>query len=482
MSDNYNLIFTQRHPDYTDQKDIWERSKKAYSGGRKYINLALIKHVAENPLEWEERKRRAYYFNYPRKISQLITQYILAEEPQRQKADEDIVEDFSRSGLRVNEVMRQVSNIGNVSGALWIRVDMPRVDGELTLAKKKANKIRPYASVLSPELVTDWEYGSDGQLNWAIINESQRVHPNPFEPAKTIKKRRLWTREDWTLFTTQDDGSVQTETKKHHLKCVPLIRYEETDGYGIEANHWFEDVVRVSDAILNAESEAQMNIVKQMYGLLVLPLSFRDSFSSPPLKPCENHDPDKNDDAEFNYTLARSAAIFETPEDNGISRYIAPDGATTEEIRKEITNLITQLFDIVGMAIRKDTREAESAESKAWDHQGIIQGLATRADALEQVELKIWKLMNLWDSTIKVPEIHYNREFSVLDLLNAVSALLELSTVNAGPEFSRAVSRAAVKLLDKVNKLSPESEKKIHKEIDEISTEIPLPEMPDNTE
>lgn len=48
---------------------------------------------------------------------------------------------------------------------------------------------------------------------------------------------------------------------RHNLGEVPVVLGEEADGFGMgAANHWFEDVVRVSDAILNAESEAQMNI------------------------------------------------------------------------------------------------------------------------------------------------------------------------------------------------------------------------------
>ena len=108
--------FNTRHPEYSDHEFAWKRARDAYSGGTDYIHRALIRHVSEIPLEFEERLRRAYYFNYPRNIAQRITQYALAVDPVRSGADPDLVEDWSRSGLRTNEVMRQVSTLLNIYG------------------------------------------------------------------------------------------------------------------------------------------------------------------------------------------------------------------------------------------------------------------------------------------------------------------------------------------------------------------------------
>ena len=149
------------------------------------------------------------------------------------------------------------------------------------------------------------------------------------------------------------------------------------------ANHWFEDVVRVSDAILNAESEAQMNIRKQMYGQLVVSESYA------------RHAGDAVDDAELSpekknkemaARLGRSYALWETETEKGLTRYIQPDGAITAEIRAEIRNLKEELFDVVGLAMQSKSREAQSAESKAWDSHNVQQFLSARATMLEQAE------------------------------------------------------------------------------------------------
>ena len=80
---DYNYIFRREHPFYRRNRRVWQRSRDAYSGGEDYINQALIRHVSEIDLEFAERRRRACYFNYPRKIARLITQYALAVPPER---------------------------------------------------------------------------------------------------------------------------------------------------------------------------------------------------------------------------------------------------------------------------------------------------------------------------------------------------------------------------------------------------------------
>jgi hypothetical protein len=123
------MLFTRCHPEYSKSERIWRRSAAAYSGGAEYIEEALIRHVSEIDIEFEERRRRAYYFNYPRAIARRITQYVLAHDPQRSGGDPELIEDFSRTGLRVNEVMRQLSTLLNVYGRTWLMVESPNFCG-----------------------------------------------------------------------------------------------------------------------------------------------------------------------------------------------------------------------------------------------------------------------------------------------------------------------------------------------------------------
>ncbi len=124
------------------------------------------------------------------------------------------------------------------------------------------------------------------------------------------------------------------------------------------------------------------------------------------------------------------------------------------------------MFDIVGMAVQRESPSSQTAESKAWDHQNVKQFLVSRVDILEQAEIKCWEFMNLWDTTIKVPEVVYNREFAVVNMKESIDTLLGLNSISVGNEYRREISRAAVSVLEKIKKITPESRKTILAEIE----------------
>jgi hypothetical protein len=119
------------------------------------------------------------------------------------------------------------------------------------------------------------------------------------------------------------------------------------------------------------------------------------------------------------------------------------------------------------MAVQRDSKSSQTAESKAWDHQNVRQFLASRVDTLEQAELKAWQLMRLWDPTSKEPEIIYNREFSIINLKDSIEALLGLKDLAEGSEYQREIAKAAVSLLEKIKKIAPEARKSIFAQIEE---------------
>ena len=461
---DYDKLFTRQNVFYTAHVAQWNRNHAAYSGGKSYIDLALIQHVSEIKEEFEERLKRAYYYNWPRKIARIITQYVLANRPTRDKAIPDYVEDFTRTGLRVDEVMRQFSTCINLYGCAWMCVDMPIITGYVSKADEIRMKLRPYATVISPLDVPDWCYGDDGELLWVITKEHSIDNSDPFKDPVEVDTRKLWTRDKIVIVKKRSDGyEVPPYVAKNEIGVVPFIRSIETDGYAMNAQHWFDDVVRISDAIMNNESEAQMNIVKQMFGLLVVSESFASNAAA--VKPTEEDgagDGSESGATSIASVIGRSAAIIESNEDRGISRYIAPGGAENATIRAENVYLIRMMFDCIGLSATKETKMVESAEAKMWDFQHVEQYMRNRADMLEQCEYRAWELMHMWDDTIPIPTISYNRNFAVLELKDAVATLTELSAFNPdNVEYQQEVSKTAVLLLNRVKQLAQDKQDSI---------------------
>ncbi|MBO5900714.1 MAG: hypothetical protein J6Q80_08250 [Lentisphaeria bacterium] len=447
----YQIIFNRRHPEYRANLAGWEKSRAAYSGGEEYIDSALIRHISEIDVEFAERRRRAYYFNYPRAIAQRITQYVFATSPSRHNANADLVEDFDRSGRRTDEVMRQLSTLLNVYGRAWLWVESPSFEGNPSLEVARETRLRPYCRAVSPFDVTDWSFGDDGRLQWAVVNEQVYCNDDPFGEAFHFRRVRLYCRDHWRIFEKSSSGCREVCSGENPAGEVPLIPVTEPDGFGLFSRHWFEDVVRISEAILNNESEAQMNVVKQMFGMLVVSDAFFRGARQLAGK----------DNTGFASTVARSAAIVESAEEKGISRYISPGGVASSVIRSENLALKKELYDVVGLAVQNQSREAQTAESKEWDFQNVCQFLTARADILEQAELTAWKLMNRFDPAVLVPEVTYNRKFAVRDLTASISGLLQLSGLNNSEEFSRALDQAAAELLCTLAPLGSETRNRL---------------------
>lgn len=447
------MITRRKHTFYDDNIGYWERVRDAYSGGTEYINRALIRHSAESEVEFAERLQRAYYFNYPRRIANLITQYCLATSPVREGAPQEIKDDFTIEKINVDEMMRQVATSLNLYGMVWFFVSMPYFEGELTLERKQKQHIRPYAAALKPYDVTDWSYDECGDLNWAIIRTCKRYDSDPFQPAVIAERYILYAKDFIRIY--EKGGDVPILEYPNPLGIVPMFRIQEIDGYAMDSRHYFEEIVRISDAIMNNESEAQMNLVKQMFGMLVVSETYARNAAK--------------EDGKTANTISRSAAIVESVEEKGITRYISPAGVETAAIRAENKDLKQEMYDIVGMALNSISHAQQTAESKSWDFHSVSRFLANRADLLEQAENKIWQLMRLFDPSIPEVSAAYSRKFEVEDLEAQIKALLDLDNISSAPlSFKKQVCKTALNIVDRISPIGDDQKQSIIDDIDEM--------------
>ena len=171
----------------------------------------------------------------------------------------------------------------------------------------------------------------------------------------------------------------------------------------------------------------------------------------------------------FAATVARSAAIVESVEEKGISRFISPSGVENAAIRTENACLKKELYDVVGLAVQSASKELQTAESKAWDFQNVRQFLVSRADLLEQAERMAWHFMQKFDPGVKVPQVSYNRKFAVRDLAGSIEGLLRLKELDPGPEFRKALHRSALDLLGDIGNVGSADRNRILEEIEKTA-------------
>lgn len=489
-------IFSRENAYYAVTKPTWRKALDAYNGGRDYITKTLKKHPSETDEEYNERINNSYNLNLIKYSVKEFGNYIFSKPPRRNNANEDIVNDFDRQKKSVNEVMWNLFTYHNLCGLAWVLVDMPQFEGEqIDLKTKAEEKIRPWCKVLSPLAVPDWCFDQFGELEWAIIEEFDVEKADPFAEPQLIKKRTLYTKEYYQVFkavvaspttVTKDSGIQAGPRMPNKIKRVPVVPYSDLifdRDFNVPE---IADILTIYDAILAGESELLTNILKQTYGQLVLPMSAQGIVSKIKARLSKDNIDVTSKAAsaiimqEVGMELSRTKAIYEDGDEKQIARYIQPAGATTDSIINHDDRLIALTMKITGFLVGVSTTQRASADSKAIDNASLAAQLTRIASRLQDMEWTIWKLFNLFDSSVQVPDIHYNKDYDVHEFNAVITGLVELANINGGPEYIKQVKRTAVHAMDSIHHISDGAHAKIMDEIDSGKTVQTPPTFSDN--
>jgi len=479
-------IFNRVNAYYLATRNTWRKALKAYNGGKGYLKETLRKHPSETDEEFQERVDNSYNINLIKYSVKEFGNYIFSKTPRRNNADEEIVKDFDRQQKQVNEVMWNLFLYHNLCGLTWALVDMPQFRGnEIDIKTKQEQKIRPWCKVLSPLAVPDWCFDKFGNLEWIIIEEFVVEKDNPFAEPKLIKKRTLYTKTYYQVFSaiiasptaSVKNNEIRVGRKiRNTIGVVPVIPYSDLLFDKDFNTPEIADILTIYDAILAGESELLTNILKQTYGQLVLPMSSHSMVSKVKARLSEaGIDPNSPATTaiitqEIGMELSRTKAIYEDEGEKQIARYIQPAGATTESIINHNDRLLALTMKITGFLVGVSTTQRESADSKAVDNASLAAQLIRIASRLEELELNIWKLFNMFDPSIQVPKVVYSKDYDIHEFKAVIAGIVELANVNGGDNFKQQVLRTAVHAMDSIHRIPDETYEQIMDDIENGKT------------
>ena len=93
----------------------------------------------------------------------------------------------------------------------------------------------------------------------------------------------------------------------------------------------------------------------------------------------------------------------------------------------KVATLIRSLYEVLSMSIRKDTKDAESAESKNIDFKDVASFLACEAQLAQDFENRMVGLSERVDSNFKSYVASYNTDFMVMDIAKRLEAWMQLA-------------------------------------------------------
>lgn len=424
-------------------------------GGRPYVEERLSRFAGESQIDWSGgtrvdgsivtgRLEQAHCIPYLGRIAEKINQHVLGVSPSRPNADNAILEDITTDGLSINQFMREVNIIVTACRWAWIGIDAPANQSgrQISQAEKVSKKIRPYWTLYSPLDVLDWCFDSKGGLLWLLTETTETEGTDPRAKQSATKKRMLWEPGKVTTYIYGKNGHItdQAEVALSLQKIVPFLPV----GTISPKPYKFDDLESINRTIMDLESCNRQNFFNTVFPQAYLPESVLEAVMQ-----------------KFNVTAEEAVSRIIgynypiiVPKDEKEPGYMMPDASAIGTMGEELKRLRKELYDTVGLMLQQETREAISAESKAWDFLDIEAVMRERANVLEDAEKKAVAISKAWDNDFPGWLPTYNRTFAVRDFKAEVEALVMAGNVSMPPEMQKFVLE---KLFDAISQLGAET-------------------------
>ena len=397
---------TEVHPSYAENLSKWRYLIASYNGGFDYRRSQLEmlrKYINEDQTPGNQYENRLNYTALENACKLTVDTYksfLFRTTPVRAFSNlqanplvENFVEDVDLDGTSLDAFIKQCNTYAMVYGSVWVGVDKPAVQNVQTLGQEIAGGIRPYATLMTPENVTNWSYERQESGRYALT--SIRIKEN--ETAE-IAIYRIWTLETVERYELNKETNSVTliDTIDNPIGMIPFVQLRAnpspTRGMGTSD---IADVAKVQQAIFGLLSEAEQNIR----------ISSHPSLVTTP---------------EVDVTGGAGAIItVESTTAPELKPYLLqPSGASIDSIVKMIEKhqeMIAKMTHLEAVMATKTV--AKSGVALQVEFNMLNNRLGDKAQELEKFENKLWDLFQIWTG-LRFDDgftIDYKKKFDLRD-------------------------------------------------------------------
>jgi hypothetical protein len=450
-----------QHPEYEAMLPRWVFYLNSYEGGEDYVlnTEYLFTHARETVEDRNYRLRRAVYYNYCRSIVDVYVSHLFKKEIIRESHDagyHEFLQDIDLRGSSVDSFMAGfVAPMALVFGTVYVLVDVPVVEEELGSSYDETRRgIRPYANMVLPMDLVDWELDRFGQFNWVKIREAvpQRISPLGARE-KPRYQYRIWTRHAWYLVNEDREflNPHGAEGEPHPVGRVPLavVRNERSFARELVGVSAIADIAPCCRKIYNLASLLDEFLYKQCFSFLAWP-----------------------GDINTEELGASNIATYD-PATKALPAYISPPTDPAAFIESQVDKNIEEIYRLARIRYEgTHPRVAQSGFAKAIDFHDTDNALARKARNFEQAERDIAGLYFRWCRRRNDAQIVYPREFSVKAINDEIEETVRVISLGLSPTLNTCLaSRLAKRLLPN---LPEEKRREIEKEIETGSKTPPF--------
>lgn len=429
LLNDYNALNSQ-HWFYTRNRDRWEFLYQSYVGGEEYRQAGhLTRYVLETESEYRARLAATPLDNHCQSVIATYTSFLFREKPEREFEDwegfddvESFLRDADMEGRSFDSFMKQVSIWSSVFGHCWVIMTKPNI-GQVTQAQELAEGIRPYVNLITPLVVSDWQWErtASGRYKLAYLKYVEEV----VDQITIIKE---WTPEiirTWALNDTKRTVDLQQQDLNLLGEIPAILVYNQR---GIVKDQGVSDIADVADLqkqIYNLTSENEQAVRLAGHPTLVVPPTAQVG--------------------------SGAGAIIQLQEgsDPGLNPYtINTDGGSIQGIHTSIDKLV-EAIDRISFTggVRSTIKKTMSGVAMEVEFNLLNAKLSEKADNLELAEEQIWQLFGRYQQRQWMGEIEYPDSFSIRDDDRQFSQLKIAKETATDPRVFELIDHELVELL-----------------------------------
>ena len=375
----------------------WQFLLESYMGGEEYRRGAhLVRYALETEGEYAARLRNTPLDNQCRSVISVYISFLFREPPQRDlvSIQNDLVDDFLRDadldGRSFDSFMKETAVWASVFGHCWVIMTKPTIEAQ-TLSDQRAAGIRPYVNLLTPLVVTDWEWARlpNGRYELVYFKYIEDVND-------TITTVREWTPDFIRTYVSDDRRRTaeMTEEVPNALGRVPCVlvynQRSQVRGIGISD---IADIADMQRAIYNEMSEVEQSVRLEGHpSLVVTPDTQLGNGAGALIQISESLDPGLRP-----YMLNVDATPIE-------SLYLS--------IRNR-TDAIDKMANTGGIRAT-ETRDLSGVAMEV-EFQLLNARLSEKGDNMELAEEQIWELWSVYENQQWMGSIEYPDSFNIRD-------------------------------------------------------------------
>ena len=439
------------HPVYEKNLPRWRYFWASFNGGFDYRTTALgmlRRYMNEDQQPGRQYEQRLNYTALENSCKMIVDTYkafLFRSLPVRALGNlnklpytKDFIQDIDLDGTDIDQFMKEANSLAMIYGHAWVLVDKPHSDSAITLEQEIAQGIRPYAQLITPENILDWTYTRvNGRFQLDYLKQKEH------EDDETLIVK-VWTNETICRYQLdkKDDNLKLLEEGTNTIGQIPfaMIKANPSHVRGIGGSD-IADVAKIQQAIFNLMSEAEQAIRISGHPSLV-----KTSSTS---------------------AVGGAGAIIEMDETTPgeLKPYLLqPSSSNIDSIVKVLKEHQTMILKMTHLEAVVGSRTfATSGVALQTEFSMLNTRLGDKADSLERLELKIWKLFQIWTGVTADDDflIEYKKKFDLRDENNDLANYktvreMGLPSLTLNKELDKQIARIVVKNGDMLDEIVDE--------------------------